>query len=173
LIGKFNQRGQQAGGIGGGSIERMVGEPIGGTALLVEFPEAVDIKSQWALLAGAGDAGAHDFKGRVEKNDSGRVSVEELTIGGLKKSASAKRKNRRTRETRENEIQVMVFDGAEAAFAPGGKQIGDGSVGMRNFGIEVDERAGKLKCEKAPERTLASPHETDEDQQRSWEISGH
>ncbi len=46
-------------------------------------------------------------------------------------------------------------------------------MGAGDLGIEIDERAGKLEREKASDGALASPHESDEDQQRGWSILRH
>jgi hypothetical protein len=68
---------------------------------------------------------------------------------------------------------VVVLDGAEAALAEVGKEIGNGRVDAGNLKIKIDERAGKAGGEQASECAFASPHESDEDQQRSWRINGH
>lgn len=91
------------------------------------------------------------------------MAGEELTIGGLDKSAAAESENRGTWEARKNALQMMMLDGPEAALAARGKQIGDGAVNARNFGVEVDERTGELEREESSDRALASPHESDED----------
>ena len=41
----------------------------------------------------------------------------------------------------------MMLDGAEAAFAAGGEEFGNGAVDARDLGIEIDQRAGKLAGE--------------------------
>ena len=72
----------------------MVGEKIGGTALLVEGAEAVAIAGQGTLLGGVGNAGVEHLEGRVEEDDGGRVAGEQLAIGGLEKGSAAQGKDR-------------------------------------------------------------------------------
>jgi hypothetical protein len=151
----------------------VVREEIGGTALLVEIAETVEIAGERALMAGVGDAGADHFKGSIEEYDGREVGREQLAIGRFVKSSSAEGKDRGTLEAREDESEVMVLDGAETAFTQGGKQFGNRAVSVRNFDIEIDERAGKLEREETSDSSLASPHESDEDQQRRRRIVGH
>ena len=172
-IGKLNQSGQQGGRIGGGSIEGVVGEKIGGTALGVEFAEAVAIGGQRTLLSGVTDAGVEDFKGRVEKDDGCAVAGEQVAIGLLGIRSSTQGKDGRTRQGSQDEVEVIVLDGAEAAFTARGEEAGNGAVDARNLLVEVGERTTELVGEEASERALASPHESDEDQQRRWRMVWH
>jgi hypothetical protein len=163
-IGNLYQRGQQCGGVVAGSIERVVGQQIGGTALHIEVAEVVEIAGERSLRFRTGNAGADDFKRCIEKNDGGGVAREEFAIGGLKERASTEGEDRRPGETGEEEIEMMVLDGAEAALASGGEQIGNGAVSAGDFDIEIDERAGQPEREEASDGGLADPHESDEGQ---------
>ena len=142
----------------------MVGEKIGWTAELIELAETFEIACQGALLTAAGDAGADDFIGGIEKNDGGRVAGKKLAIGGLEECSATQGEHRGPLEAGKNAIEVMVLDGSEAAFATGGKEFRNGAVDACDLDIEVDEGAGKLERKKTSHGALASAHESDEDQ---------
>ncbi len=151
----------------------MLGEKVGGTAEFEELAQPFGIARQGALLTAIGNAGAHDFVRRIEKNDGRGVAGEELAICGLEKCASAQGQHRGTRQARQDEVEMMMLDGAESAFATRGKQIGNRAVSARDLHIEIDKRAGKLEREQASDGALASAHESDEDKQRGWRILRH
>lgn|GEM_PF-1597902 len=165
-IGKLYEGSQQASGVGLGGVERVVSERIGGTTPLEKFMEAIDVASQWTLMASVGNTGAQHFKRSVEKDDGSGVLGKELAIGRLNKRAPTERKDRRAGEGGENVSQLMVLDSTEAAFTACGEQPGNGAMRKRDLRIEVDKRTGKLLREQAANRTLSSPHEADEDQYR-------
>ena len=172
-IGQAHQRGQQFSGIGRRCVEGVVGKKIGGTALLKEFAQAIEVADERALVAGFSDPGAQNFKRSVEKNDGCGMSGEKFAIGRLKKSSPAQSKDRGPRQMREDTFKVIMLDGAESALATGGKQVGNGSVRAADLDIEVDERAAKFARQQVAECTLACPHESNEDQQRRWRIDRH
>jgi len=151
----------------------VVGEKVGGTALLVESAETGRIGRERALVGGATDAGVEDFEGRIEKDDGCRVMGEQLAIGLLKERSAAESEDRGPRQARQDEVEVRVFDGAEAALTAGGEELGNGAVNARDLLIEIDERAGKLLGEQASQGAFAGSHESDEYQQRRWRIVGH
>ncbi len=97
----------------------MVSEKIGGTAEFEELAEMVEIACEGALMAAVGDAGAHDLKGGIEKNDSSGVLGKEFAIGGLEEGSATQGQHRGTREAGKNEVEMMVLDGSKAAFAAG------------------------------------------------------
>src|ERR1017187_6851904 len=105
-IGQMNQRGQHGIGIAARGVQGVVGEKIGGTALLVEASEAVAIAGQGALLGGVGNARVEHLKRRVEEDDGGRVSVEQLAIGGLEKGSAAQGQDCGTRQAGEDVIEL-------------------------------------------------------------------
>ena len=172
-MGQMNQRSQHRAGIGGRGVHGVVGEQIGGAALLIEGAEAVAVGGQGTLRGGVGDAGVEHLEGRVEKDGGGRVAVEQLAIGGLEEGSAAEGEDRWALQRGEDEVELMMLDGAEAAFAAGGEEFGNGAVDARDLGIEIGQRAGKLLCEKTAERALARPHESDEDEQWRWRMVGH
>src|SRR5208282_6347654 len=172
-MGEMNQRSQHGGGIGGRSVKGVVGEKIGGTALFVETAEALGIAGEGALRGSVSYAGVKHVEGHVEKDGGGRVASEQLAIGRLEEGSAAQGEDRRALKSGEDEVELMMLDGAEAAFAAGGKEFGDGAVVARDLGVEIDQRASQLAGEETAERALARPHETDEDQQRSWRMVGH
>jgi hypothetical protein len=92
------------------------------------------------------------------------VAGEQFAVGRLEERSSAQSKNRRTRQARQDEVEVMVLDGAEAAFTARGEDLWNGAVNARDLEIEIGERAAKMVGEKVSKSAFASPHESDEDQ---------
>lgn len=172
-MGQMNQRSQYSAGIGGRRVHGVVGEQIGGTALLVESAEAVAVGGQGTLRGGVGNAGVEHLEGRVEEDGGGRVAAEQFAIGGLEEGSAAQGENRRAPQSGEDEVELMMLDGAESAFAAGGEEFGNGAVDAGNLGIQIDQRTGKLLGEETAERALARPHEPDEDEQWRWRKVGH
>lgn len=144
----------------------MVSKKISGTTELKQAAEPLGIAGQRPLMAAVGDPGAHDFVGGIEENNRGGVAGQQFAIGWLQKSSSTQRQHRGTPQARK-EIKVMVFNGAEATFATGRKQLGNRAMGSRDLDIQVDEWAGKLKREEPSNGAFPRPHESDQNKQRN------
>jgi hypothetical protein len=92
------------------------------------------------------------------------MAGEQFAIGRLEERATAQGEDRRPRQTGKYAMEMMMLDGAEAAFSTRGKQPGDLAVNALDLLIKIDQGAAKPTGEKASEGGLSSPHETDEDQ---------
>jgi hypothetical protein len=76
------------------------------------------------------------------------MAFEQLAIGGLEKSSAAEGEDRGARQRGQDEVELMMLEGAEAAFAAGGEEFGNGAVDAGDLGVEIGQRAGKPGCEK-------------------------
>ena len=171
LMSKLNQCGQQRGRIARRGIDDVMREKIRRPAKLIKTTKPFGICSKRALMGGAADALMQHLEWRIEKDHRRRIPFKELPICLLQKGAAAQREHCRAHPWGEDAVQFVVLDGAEAAFAASGEELGNRAVDARNLLIEIDERAAQFSREHARQSGLACAHEADQYEQRTLRLS--